>query len=94
LLPVCQNAVATSNSSWKNVDEEYDAGFCSGLVEGVIFGRNMSDTSTICPPEGVTLLQSMRVVVKYLEGNPAKLNLHESLLVELVLAKAFPCASK
>jgi hypothetical protein len=59
------------------------------LVNGIGFG-----SPTVCPGEGVTTLQEARVVVKYLEDNPAILNLNESFLPAAALAKAFPCSVK
>lgn len=90
LLPRCQAAIAANErSAFKDVHESFSAGYCTGLVAGISYG-----SSRICPPDGVTALQSARVVVKFLSDNPSKLNLDQRLLVEAALAKAFPCPHK
>jgi hypothetical protein len=90
LLPRCQAAIASSErSAFKDVHESFSAGFCTGLVDGIIYS-----SSSVCPPDGVTALQSVRVVVKFLNDNPDKLNLDQRVLVDAALTKAFPCKHK
>jgi Ssp1 endopeptidase immunity protein Rap1a len=75
--------------SWKDAHESFSAGFCEGLVEGITYS-----SISVCPTKGVTITQEIRVVVKYLEDNPEKLNQHEAVLVNAALTKAFPCSLK
>jgi hypothetical protein len=42
----------------------------------------------------VTFSQMERVVVKFLQDNPKKLNPNQSALVQTALSKAFPCLKK
>src|SRR5580692_6158707 len=87
LLPRCQQAVeAIDKTTWKNANESFNAGFCLGLVQGVSYA-----SADVCTGEGVTFSQMERVVVKFLEDNPKKLNLNQSTLVQMALSKAFPC---
>lgn len=62
------------------------SGYLSGLVAGIA-----NTNRDICPPAGSTREQWKRVVIQFLEANPADLHLPASLLVAVALAKAFPC---
>ena len=72
---------------------------CTGYVAGT---RGAIDTwktwenidSGICVPKEVSLGQSIKVVVKYLEANPDKLHLSASSHVLNAFAEAFPCEEK
>src|ERR1035438_8340779 len=65
--------------------ELYRDGVCLGLVRGV------SDISRrVCAPHGSTVMQEIRVVVKFLQDHPEKLNLRDTDLIETALAQAFP----
>ena len=86
LLPRCQQAVEAID---KNANESFNAGFCLGLVQGVSYA-----SADVCTGEGVTFSQMERVVVKFLQDNPKKLNLNQSTLVQTALSKAFPCLKK
>jgi hypothetical protein len=90
LLPRCQQAVeAIDKTTWKNANESFNSGFCLGLVQGVSYA-----SADVCTGEGVTFSQMERVVVKFLQDNPKKLNLNQSTLVQTALSKAFPCLKK
>ena len=90
LLPRCEQAVdAIDKTTWKNANESFNAGFCLGLVQGVSYA-----SADVCTGEGVTFSQMERVVVKFLQDNPKKLNLNQSTLVQTALSKAFPCLKK
>lgn len=67
----------------------YQAGFCSGYVNGV---WNTSDK--FCDPKGITLGQVVRVVLKYLNDHPERLHEHEAELVVDALRAAWPCKRK
>ena len=67
--------------------EYYKAGFCAGMIRGVTTVSNR-----VCVLKGVTINQEIKVVVKYLQDNPATLQLDGADLTEEALAKAFPCA--
>lgn len=88
LILHCKAAVdGLSSNSWKNPHEAYSSGFCYALVQGIGWA-----SPSVCAPKGAKVTQAMRVVVKYLEDNPAQLNWDENLLVDTALSKAFPCA--
>ena len=68
--------------------DSFRDGTCMGIVSGVSFS-----SPKVCPTEGVKLRQSIRVVYKYLQDHPERLNLRDAQLVEEALAHAFPCKS-
>jgi len=61
-------------------------GYCEGITQGVGYV-----SPKVCTREDVTLVQAIRVVVKYLQDHPEELDQRNSPLVERALAKAFPC---
>jgi hypothetical protein len=81
-----KDAIASGTETHTAPATAYDVGYCHGMVQGVIY-FSTSD----CAPEGVSIKQDLRVVVKYLEDHPEKLHLHAAQLVMEALAKAFPC---
>jgi len=90
LLPRCQASVTSLDTpTWKDAHEAFNAGFCLGLVQGVWYA-----SANVCTPAGVTFGQLQRVVLKFLQDNPEKLNLNQNLLAEMALSKAFPCPKK
>jgi hypothetical protein len=90
LLPECQQSVeAMDRAAWKDVHESFNGGFCLGLVEGVWYA-----SANVCTGQGVTFGQLQRVVLKFLQDNPEKLNPNDGYLVETALSRAFPCPKK
>jgi hypothetical protein len=64
-----------------NTADYFLAGNCLGLVRGWL--RRIT--------HGVNTMQAVRVVVKYLQDHPEKLNLDNVVLIQDALIKAFPC---
>ena len=90
LLHACQAGLtATAQAPPEN---PFDSGYCMGLLHGVSFIQITMDD--ICPGEGVTLEKLMRVVVKYLNDNPARLNEDATALVMVALHQAWSCPQK
>jgi len=67
--------------------ENFADGMCRGVVMGVI-----EVSPKVCPSEGVTLAQAVRIVLKFLQDHPERLHLRGSELAEDALSKAFPCS--
>jgi hypothetical protein len=59
---------------------------CSGLIEGLIYAR-----TTVCLPAGVTSAQAIRIVVKYIDDEPARLHENFKALALEALRAAWPC---
>ena len=67
------------------------AGFAEGfLVHDELLGVARRDRMA-CVPSGVTALQLVRVIQKYLADNPEKARRATRYIASLALAKAFPC---
>jgi len=81
--------------------DNLDAGVCMGLVRGI------ADTMTLwqsldhgpvdngeihgCLPDSIKTIQLARIVVKYLNDHPERLQNPDTRLVLMALADAFPC---
>lgn len=94
LLTQCQQFIKVVEK-----EPDYDsgrAGMCIGYVEGFIstttfFSSNLEDDAKLCIPKTVPNGQVVRVLVKYLKDNPAKLNKNKASLVWLAMRDAYPC---
>jgi Rap1a immunity proteins len=72
---------------------------CLGWVEGFRDGFTVHDEllavpqrdRIVCIPSGVTSVQIVRVIKKYLAGNPDKAHRATRLVASLALARAFSC---
>ena len=73
-------------------DGSFNDGACYGLVIGVqqMLGW-VSDTYSICLPEGVTRQQTVSIVKKLLEEQPQNLHMQADQLVTAALVATFPC---
>lgn len=79
----------------------FGAGRCLGLVRGVIDAaavlksmaaeKGKSSADIFCVPDGISTDQGVRVVIKYLTENPAKLHQRGTILTVSALMEAFPC---
>ena len=63
----------------------FDAGYCLGVVEGVI-----STSKKVCNHSPITLGDAVMVVDKYLRNNPEKLNKRDAILVREALSRQYP----
>lgn len=70
----------------KESTQGFDAGYCLGIVEGVI-----STSKKVCIHSQITLADAVIVVDKYIQNNPDKLNKRDAVLVREALSKAYPC---
>jgi Ssp1 endopeptidase immunity protein Rap1a len=67
------------------------AGFADGfLVYGELLNVPKKDRMA-CVPQGVTTIQTVRVVKKYLADNPGKAHRPTRYVASIALAGAFPC---
>jgi Rap1a immunity proteins len=89
LLQFCQADIRfQDNSHYSGVVEEgWQRGMCLGMVSGV------ASMLTLCP-EQMKYGQLVRVVVKYLQDHPEKLQLRDTTLIKQALLAAFPCQAK
>jgi len=92
LLPQCQAAVDALTDDAKFAAASYDIGYCTGLIHGI--SDVLESLGTVCPGDGVTGAQRTRVVVKFLNDHPARLNDRDTILVMDALRQAWPCPAK
>jgi Rap1a immunity proteins len=69
-----------------NISNIYLRGYCMGIVEALGYRNAM-----ICAPKGATNEQAIRVVVKYIDDQPARLNENFKVLALEALQAAWPC---
>lgn len=69
-----------------NALEQQAAEYCVGYINGFVDADERH-----CPPEGVTMQQYIRVIIKFLNDHPEKLHLGRAHLVDEALGSAFPC---
>jgi hypothetical protein len=97
------NSLLSNCKKWEKMERESgDTGelmgwvYCHAKVEGVVgtigvFHLVLPVKIRVCFPEGVTIGQNVRIVIKYLQDNPDQLHLPDADLIYLALHKAFPC---
>lgn len=103
LLKQCSHAIAAMDDEQQlQGTQNLDVAFCFGYISGVrdgamsyqVFDRSKrQDTfERFClPKEGIENGQMVRIVVKYLKDNPAKLHERAEWLILDALSNAFPC---
>lgn len=98
LLSACKPLLNyINNDATSIVGSEGQAGECLGLTEGV--RKTMMQLNSNLPPKmrtcfpsgGINNGQAIRIVVKFLENNPEKLNLDRTLLTMLAYDHAYHC---
>lgn len=80
IMPGCRAFIA------KNQDDPFKKGLCIGILETLA-----GTTSDVCHPAGTTVGQTIRVVVKYIDDRPARLNESFRALAYEALRAAWPC---
>jgi hypothetical protein len=68
----------------------YEEGYSEGDCVGTIAGINEA-AEDICEPDGVTFVQDVLVVVKYIEERPQRMHERFSKLAYEALKAAWPC---
>jgi len=79
ILPGCKGTRGT---------QMWEQGRCAGFIEGLRYGLGGRD---FCPPNGVTTVQSVAVVVKYIEARPQRMHEPFGKLAFEALTAAWPC---
>jgi hypothetical protein len=95
LLGYCKSAIELFDAG--HTKDESGASFCIGYViaaKETLSVASMASTDLkirACIPDGVTGVQGVRVVTKYLENNPEALHERMLTLTIVALREAFPC---
>jgi hypothetical protein len=89
LLQVCLSEVRSLDnpSLPQNASELFNEGYCLGFVDGIA-----QTSPSVCLPSGVQTRQAVRIVVKFLQDHPEKLNQYGAILSNTALSQAFPCS--
>jgi hypothetical protein len=77
----------------------HNEGTCLGWIEGFRDGFTVHDEllgvpekdRMVCMPRGVTTVQIIRAIKKYIADNPDKAHRATRFVASLALARAFPC---
>ncbi len=75
------------------VDSIHLIGKVKGVLSAVKFSNAALNKSLFCAPEMEDVTQSLRVILKFTEANPAMLHFSEDDLIIIALAKRWPCAN-
>ena len=65
--------------------------YLSGFLDGFRVARDVPSVNICTPKEGVQGGQTARIVVRYLQQNPAKIHESARVSISVAMAKAFPC---
>jgi len=95
-LEVCSSIDSEGNRDPARI---YRDATCLGWVEGFTDGFMVHEEllsvprrdRMACVPHGVTTIQTVRVIKKYLAGNPDKAHRPTRYVASIALAGAFPC---
>jgi Rap1a immunity proteins len=66
-------------------------GYLEGLSDGSLMWQEFGSSADFCPPDGVTLGQIRKVVLRYLEQHPHELHRPFAMLATFALRESFPC---
>lgn len=88
-----------------SVVDNLNAGVCMGLVRGIMdtmtlwqsldHGGPVDNTAIHgCIPDSIKTIQGARIVVKYLNDHPEKLQVPDTRLVLMAMVDAFPCSKE
>jgi hypothetical protein len=82
---------ATSAARCSTIKSELAGGLCVRFIDGYRQPPS-ANLKLLCPPDGVSNGQLVKVFVKYLDQHPEKLHLPAVQLVYDATNDAFPCA--
>lgn len=88
------NKVTMISPTAAGIQEAVDGSFCKGYVVGVVdelISFSVTNGTTYCIPTNADNEQLIRIVAKYLDDNPSKLNDPAGMLVTKAIVGAFPC---
>ena len=98
-LEFCSSIDSEGNRSPVRI---YNDAMCLGWVEGFEDGFTVHDEllsvpekdRMVCMPRGVSTIQIVRIIKKYITDNPEKAHRPTRYIASLALARAFPCKAK
>jgi hypothetical protein len=86
----CQSLV---DGGFQDSGASRGAGSCEGMIEtAMVFAPNMPNDVRACPPAQGSVVESAKVLLRYLDKNPARLSEAGITLAIEALRDAWPCA--
>lgn len=86
MLSACERALETNKLG------DYRSGYCAGVVTAfLIYSRYLDEPRRWCPPNEVTVGQSIRAIVTYTQEHPAQLHQQFFAVMLTALRRAWPC---
>jgi hypothetical protein len=83
---------ALVGSSFQGSDEARSSGACEGMVEtAMVFSPNLPAELRGCPPAQGSVLESVKVLLRYLDNNPDRLDEAGITLTFEAFRDAWPC---
>jgi Rap1a immunity proteins len=97
-LEVCSSVDSEGNRDAARIQRDATClGWAQGFTDGfLVYGELLSvprRDRMACVPRGVTTMQIVRVIKKYLAENPDKAHRPTRYIASIALAGAFPCKS-
>jgi hypothetical protein len=78
--------------SFHNQDEARSAGACEGMIEtAALFSPNLPADVRACPPAQGSILESAKVLLRYLDNNPDRVNEPGITIAVEAFRDAWPC---
>ena len=99
LLQECNLAIKATDGARLTTTEAYIAGHCVGYLAGVYDalwmtpGHLPGKDCIAAIPDGVSITELVKVVVKYLNDHPNRLHLDYEVLTFIALGEAYPCSN-
>ena len=79
-------------NSFRDQDEARSAGACEGMIEtAMLFSPNLPANVRACPPAQGSILQSAKVLLRYLDNNPDRVNEPGITIAIEAFRDAWPC---
>ncbi len=97
-LEVCSSIDSEGNRDAARIQRDATClGWIAGFTDGfLVYGELLSvprRDRMACVPRGVTTVQIVRVIKKYLAANPGKAHRPTRYIASIALAGAFPCGA-
>jgi hypothetical protein len=78
--------------SFRDQGEARSAGSCEGMIEtAMLFSPNLPANVRACPPAQGSVLQSARVLLRYIDNNPDRVNEPGITIAIEAFRDAWPC---
>lgn len=92
LEPACRSALTATEDSPKGA-QMAEVGACLGIVRTLIFvGPDLQEPNRFCPPV-VSIEQAVRVLLNFIDSQPAALGSRFEIVAAIAFKEAWPCSA-